>query len=89
MWTLLVYDLVKTLHLFVLQSKDNDSSINLDEPRPTPEEKCYVIVNQVEGHYEITISNTKDTAAVRCEECNNRKQAECLADLARIMYKSN
>lgn len=86
-WSLLVYDVLKNLYQSKGASKNPCSSISLDEHTPTPKDKCYVVVNQIGSHYEVTISKTIDTSAIRCEECVNRRQAEHLAELARTMYR--
>lgn len=86
-WNLLIYDVLKNLYQSIGESKNVCSSISLDEPTPTPKDKCYVVVTKTDNHYNVTISKTIDTSAVRCEECVNRRQAEHLADLARTMYR--
>lgn len=84
----IAYDIAKTIYQQESRGKNTGSPISLGEPILTSEEKCYVVVKQVGDHYEVTISDTIDNSAVRCQECSSIRQAEYLAEFAQKMYKS-
>lgn len=86
---LIWYDVIKSIYQESRRGKNDDPSVSLGEPITTPENKCYVVVTQVGNHYKVTISDTIDDSAVRCQECSSRRQAEHLAELAQKMYKSS
>lgn len=85
---LIAYDVIKSIYQEKSRGKNTGSHISLDEPILTSEEKCYVVVKRVGDHYQVTISDTIDNSAIRCQECSSRRQAEHLAEFAQKMYKS-